>query len=66
MPKHMAPPKNRPWLRALIPALLVLVWVAVAGIGGPYFGKISEVSTNSATDFLPQSAESTQVTEQQR
>lgn len=66
MPKHIAPPKNRTWVRALFPALLVLVWVAVAGIGGPYFGKISEVSTNSATDFLPQSAESTQVTEQQR
>lgn len=66
MPKHTAPTTTRPWFRALIPALLVLVWVAVAGIGGPYFGKISEVSTNSATDFLPQSAESTQVTEQQR
>ncbi|WP_237206114.1 MMPL family transporter [Rothia nasimurium] len=37
----------------------------MAGIGGPYFGKISEVSTNSQTDFLPASAESTQVVEQQ-
>ncbi|MBM7051990.1 MMPL family transporter [Rothia sp. ZJ1223] len=53
------------WLRALLSAILVLVWLAVAGIGGPYFGKISEVSTNSQTDFLPASAESTQVVERQ-
>lgn len=57
-------PKNR-WIRTLLPALLVLAWLAVAGIGGPYFGKISEVSTNSSTDFLPETAESTQVVQEQ-
>lgn len=56
---------SRTWARVVLAALLTLAWLAVAGIGGPYFGKISEVSTNSQTDFLPASAESTQVVEQQ-
>ncbi|MDO4821146.1 MAG: efflux RND transporter permease subunit [Rothia sp. (in: high G+C Gram-positive bacteria)] len=56
---------SRAWVRVVLAALLTLAWLAVAGIGGPYFGKISEVSTNSQTDFLPASAESTQVVEQQ-
>ncbi|MCP3426905.1 MMPL family transporter [Rothia sp. AR01] len=51
------------WLRILIPALLVLAWFGAAGVGGPYFGKISEVSSEAATDRLPSSAESTRVTE---
>lgn len=63
--KDSSQPRKKSWLRVFLPALLVLLWVAVAGIGGPYFGKISEVSTNSSTDFLPQSAESTQVVQQQ-
>lgn len=32
-----------------------------AGIGGPYFGKVSEVAENDASQFLPASAESTKV-----
>ena len=35
----------------------------VASIGGPYFGKVDEVSTNDRSSFLPQSAEATQVSE---
>ncbi|UTX53935.1 MMPL family transporter [Leucobacter aridicollis] len=49
------------WLRILIPALLILVWFAGAGIGGPYFGKVSEVSSNDPTAYLPESADATQV-----
>lgn len=66
LPHHSATsgrPKTLP--RVLLAALLTLAWLAVAGIGGPYFGKISEVSTNSQTDFLPATAESTQVVERQ-
>ncbi len=44
-------------------AVLLVAWVAVAGIGGPYFGKISEVSTNDRSSFLPESAESTRAQE---
>ncbi|MDN5641234.1 MAG: efflux RND transporter permease subunit [Actinomycetia bacterium] len=45
----------------MLPAVLILAWLAVTGIGGPYFGKISEVTSESATDRLPASAQSTEV-----
>ncbi|MCA0379335.1 MAG: MMPL family transporter [Actinobacteria bacterium] len=41
--------------------MLILIWFAGAGIGGPYFGKVSEVSSNDQTAYLPSSAEATQV-----
>ncbi|WP_193104478.1 MMPL family transporter [Brachybacterium sp. FME24] len=50
-------------LRALLPAVLILVWLAAAGIGGPYFGRVDEVSSNDRTAYLPESAEATQVQE---
>ena len=49
------------WLRIGIPVLLVLIWLVGGSIGGPYFGKIDEVSTNDQSTFLPSSAEATQV-----
>jgi RND superfamily putative drug exporter len=48
-------------LRAIIPLLLVVAWMTISGIGGPYFGKISEVSEFDIAAFLPGSAESTKV-----
>jgi RND superfamily putative drug exporter len=48
-------------LRGVIPAVLIVGWLALAGFGGPTFGKISDVSTNDQASFLPASAESTQV-----
>ena len=62
-----APGDGRPagrvpsWLRVLLPAVLVVVWVAVAGIGGPYFGKIDQVSSNDQASYLPSSSDSAQV-----
>ncbi len=53
-------------LRILLPAALMLVWLAAAGVGGPYFGKIGEVSSNTQSDYLPDSAEATRVTELQK
>ena len=47
------------WLRWLIPALLVLTWVAIAGVGGPTFGRLGEVSSNDQASFLPAGAEAT-------
>ncbi len=41
------------WLRWLIPVLLVLTWLAVAGVGGPTFGRLDEVSSNDQASFLP-------------
>lgn len=54
------------WLRILLPTVLIIVWVAIGGIGGPTFGKISDVSTNDQAGFLPASAESTAVNEWQQ
>lgn len=52
------------WLRVTIPSILIIVWLAVASIGGPYFGKISDVTSNDQATFLPESAESTKVTQE--
>lgn len=58
--------RNRPastrvpfWLRWLVPAVLVFAWLAIAGIGGPTFGRLSEVSSNDQASFLPAGAEAT-------
>ena len=50
-------------VRVLLPAALILVWLTLGGLGGPTFGKISDVSTNDQASFLPASAESTQVSQ---
>jgi RND superfamily putative drug exporter len=49
------------WVRLGIPALLILVWLVGGSIGGPYFGKVSEVSTNDQSAYLPSSADATEV-----
>lgn len=51
------------WLRIMLPAVLIVLWVAGAGLGGPYFGKVEEVSSNDQTTFLPESSDATQVQE---
>lgn len=50
-------------LRVLLPALLILTWIAATGVAGPYFERVDEVSTNDNSAFLPESAEATQVQE---
>ena len=51
-------------LRRLVPLVIIVAWLAAAGIGGPYFGQISEVSSNDPATFLPKSAEATAVNNQ--
>ncbi|MGN6251543.1 MAG: MMPL family transporter [Marmoricola sp.] len=46
------------WLPLL---LLLVVWLVIGAVGGPYAGKLGEVQTNDATTFLPSTAESTEV-----
>ena len=57
----MASQPSPRWIRPVVGVLLVVVWLAVVGIGGPYFGRISEVATNEQSSYLPSSAESTKV-----
>lgn len=60
--KDHVPVRTAPrWLRILLPAVLILAWLTAAGIGGPYFGKVSEVSSNDQTSYLPASADATKV-----
>src|SRR5699024_3636179 len=62
-PHSPRPGGGRRALRILLPALIILAWIAAAGIGGPYFGKVSEVSTNDSGAYLPTTAEATRVQE---
>ncbi|MBD9725237.1 MMPL family transporter [Streptomyces caniscabiei] len=52
--------------RALVPLLLIAVWLVVGGVLGPYAGRLGEVATNDQAAFLPRSAESTEVITAQR
>ncbi|EGX56897.1 ABC transporter transmembrane protein [Streptomyces zinciresistens K42] len=52
--------------RVLVPLLLLVVWLVAGGALGPYAGRLGEVATNDQAAFLPRSAESTEVIEQQR
>ena len=77
VPDGGAPPRDGPppeagrsagppaWLRILIPVLLIIVWFGLGGVGGPYFGKISEVQQNDQASYLPASSASTKVSELQ-
>lgn len=49
--------------RFVLPLVIILGWLAVSGVGGPYFGRLAEVVEQSGTGFLPASAESTRVAE---
>lgn len=54
---------SRRVFRIVVPAVALLVWLVIAGVTGPLAGKLSQVSTDDASSFLPSSAESTQVQE---
>jgi RND superfamily putative drug exporter len=65
--RHEEPParKGRGW-RWLLPALLVVGWLALGGVSGPFAGKLAEVAENDESVFLPETAESTDVAARQR
>jgi len=60
-PKDSNPGNARRWLRRLLPLALIAIWLVATGIGGPYFGRVGEVSSNDQTSYLPGSADATQV-----
>src|SRR5690625_1112012 len=65
-PTHRAPlpagvPRRRP---VIVPALQILLWLTAGAIGGPYFVRVDEGTSNDQTTFLPESAEATLVQEQ--
>lgn len=52
--------------RWLIPVVLLVAWLGIGGMLGPYAGKLGEVATNDQAAFLPQNAESTKALDAQR
>ncbi|WP_051713030.1 MMPL family transporter [Actinoalloteichus caeruleus] len=65
-PSHDERTTRRTRLRWLLPALLILGWLGVVTIAGPYGGRLSEVQQNDSAAFLPETAESTEVAAFQR
>lgn len=57
--------KISPFIRVLVPAVLILAWFAVTGIGGPTFGKLGDVQSTDQASFLPATAEATKALEAQ-
>ena len=54
------PKLTRKWL-ILLPVVLIALWLAFTAVGGPYFGKISDVASTDLSTFLPENSESTKV-----
>ena len=48
-------------LRWIPPALIVIGWLVLAPVDGPFMGKLTDVVKNDSSAFTPASAESTQV-----
>lgn len=61
MVKKSTTKKGTRGIRVILALALLFVWLGFAGVGGPYFGKIDEVSSNDLATFLPENAESTKV-----
>ncbi|MFG2059479.1 MMPL family transporter [Micromonospora sp. NPDC048930] len=47
------------WTATLVALAVVLGWLVVGGIAGPYSGKLGDVATNDNASFLPANAEAT-------
>ncbi|MEV7552064.1 MMPL family transporter [Amycolatopsis sp. NPDC089917] len=60
------PTRTRSRLRWLLPALVAVAWLIFGGFSGPYAGKLSQVTENDSSSFLPASAEATEVGELQK
>lgn len=54
------------WVHFAIPTVLLSLWLGVISFGGPYFGRIDEVSSIDLTTFLPKSADATKVAEESK
>ena len=48
----------------VLPIIVIALWLGASAIGGPYFGKISDVTEQDFSAFLPESADSTKVNEE--
>ena len=58
--------RRRAVLRGVGLVLVVVAWLAIAGLGGPAIGSLSTVQSNDQESFLPAGAESVAATEAAR
>ena len=49
--------------RRALPWAVLALWVAAIALAGPFAGKLGDVQRDGAVDYLPASADSTQVGE---
>ncbi|MEU9829302.1 MMPL family transporter [Micromonospora chersina] len=47
------------WTATVVAVVVVLGWLVVGGLAGPYSGKLGDVATNDNASFLPADAEAT-------
>jgi RND superfamily putative drug exporter len=73
MPRHAVSETDQPSsnrraavLRAVGLIAVVVVWLIIAGLGGPAIGSLSSVQSNDQESFLPANAESVAATEAAR
>ncbi|MGY1723886.1 MMPL family transporter [Blastococcus sp. SYSU DS0533] len=59
-------PRRASALRWILPAGVALLWLGLAGPLGSFSGELAEVSEDDSAAFLPDSAESTRVTQLQQ
>ena len=60
-PKKPSTGRRAVWIAVLV----AIAWLAISGFVGPLAGKLNEVQTNDNASFLPASAESTLVADEQ-
>lgn len=60
MASTQRPQKQLTWWRPLAIVLVIAAWLAIGGVGGSTFGKLSSVQENDQAAFLPAGAESTE------
>ncbi|GAA2274338.1 putative membrane protein [Streptomyces ruber] len=59
-------PRSPRRARLLVPLALLIAWLVLGGALGPFAGRLGEVATNDQASFLPRSAESTEVIDEQK
>jgi RND superfamily putative drug exporter len=58
---HLSLERGRSRRPLIFAALVILGWLLIAGVSGPFAGKLSSLQKNDLADFLPSTAEATQV-----
>ncbi|MFI2367200.1 MMPL family transporter [Streptomyces sp. NPDC018833] len=61
LPTAIEPPPTRAPARRVLPWAIVVLWAAVIALAFPFAGKLDDAQRDNVVDYLPASADSTQV-----